>query len=148
MADDSQKIVRYGVVGVAVRSDGRTLVIRRSEFVPAPLKWCFPGGGIEPGEDEITALKREMREELGIHTIPVKRLTESETPWNVHLAWWQISFPENILILPNSREVDSYAWMTFQELRLHPDALESNHFFLEAVIKGGILLSPSNYSEI
>ncbi len=32
----------------------------------APGKWCVPGGGIEPGEDERTAVVRELREETGL----------------------------------------------------------------------------------
>lgn len=28
--------------------------------------WCVPGGGVDEGEDLVTALKREIKEELGI----------------------------------------------------------------------------------
>ena len=31
-----------------------------------PLKWEFPGGKVEQGEDDFAALQRELREELAI----------------------------------------------------------------------------------
>ena len=46
-----EKPWRRGVVGVVVEG-GRLLVIERSQTVEAPGMFCFPGGGIEPGEAE------------------------------------------------------------------------------------------------
>lgn len=58
------------VVGAAVldRLDGATrlLVGRRSSPVSLAGLWEFPGGKVEPGEDPRSALRREVREELGV----------------------------------------------------------------------------------
>ena len=56
---------RRGVVAIARRSlDGRFLVIRRGLTLVAGGKVCFPGGHIEPGEEEDEAIVRECHEEL------------------------------------------------------------------------------------
>lgn len=51
--------------GVMVR-DGRVLVARRPAHKAEGLRWEFPGGKVEPGEDEASCLARELREELGV----------------------------------------------------------------------------------
>ncbi|HEX6368526.1 MAG TPA: NUDIX domain-containing protein [Longimicrobium sp.] len=35
--------------------------------------WEFPGGKCDPGEDDAAALKRELREELGVQVVEVGR---------------------------------------------------------------------------
>lgn len=59
-----KKIIR--VVGAAIINDGKILVAQRPYSAKAykSLKWEFPGGKIEPGETEVEAIKREIREEL------------------------------------------------------------------------------------
>lgn len=53
------------VVAALVRRGGLVLVSRRRADQPMPLLWEFPGGKVEPGEDPVIALAREVREELG-----------------------------------------------------------------------------------
>jgi 8-oxo-dGTP diphosphatase len=45
---------------------GLLLSVQRSAAMSLPLKWEFPGGKIEPGEDAAACLRREVREELGV----------------------------------------------------------------------------------
>ncbi len=53
------------VVAAVVRRGGRILVTRRKDDAERGGLWEFPGGKVEPGEDEASALRREIREELG-----------------------------------------------------------------------------------
>lgn len=45
---------------------GRVLATRRSENMPHPLKWEFPGGKVKEDEKPEVCIVREIREELGI----------------------------------------------------------------------------------
>jgi 8-oxo-dGTP diphosphatase len=53
------------VAGLIVK-DGKLLVCQRTRHQTMPLKWEFPGGKIEQGEQPRAALRRELEEELGI----------------------------------------------------------------------------------
>ena len=54
------------VVGAALVDAGRLLAAQRSGPPELAGLWEFPGGKVEPGEDERAALARECREELGV----------------------------------------------------------------------------------
>ena len=54
------------VVAAVIEKDGKLLVCQRARRQTMPLKWEFPGGKIEEGEQPRDALRRELEEELGI----------------------------------------------------------------------------------
>jgi 8-oxo-dGTP diphosphatase len=54
------------VVAALIAKDGKLLVCQRTRHQTMPLKWEFPGGKIEEGEQPRYALRRELEEELGI----------------------------------------------------------------------------------
>ena len=54
------------VVAAVIEQDGKLLVCQRTKHQTMPLKWEFPGGKIEEGEQPRDALRRELQEELGI----------------------------------------------------------------------------------
>jgi 8-oxo-dGTP diphosphatase len=54
------------VVAALIWRGGEILICRRTRHQLMPLKWEFPGGKIEEGEQPRDALRRELDEELGI----------------------------------------------------------------------------------
>ena len=54
------------VVAALIVRDDKILICQRTRHQPMPLQWEFPGGKIEPGEQAVAALVRELDEELGI----------------------------------------------------------------------------------
>ncbi len=67
----------YVNVAVAIiEQDGKFLIGRRASDKPYAGKWAFVGGKLEPGEIPEEALRREVREEIGmevkiVRTLPV-----------------------------------------------------------------------------
>lgn len=58
-------MIKQVTAALIVRGE-EILCCQRTEHQTLPLKWEFPGGKIEAGEDAPAALQRELEEELGI----------------------------------------------------------------------------------
>ncbi|MFD5324649.1 NUDIX hydrolase [Streptomyces sp. NPDC127092] len=74
-------VVRTRVSAYAVVVDGGRLLLARlaaSSPVFAPGLWHLPGGGIDPGEQPVEALARELREETGLE-LGTARLWDART---------------------------------------------------------------------
>lgn len=54
------------VVAAVIERDGRYLITRRLEGTHLAGLWEFPGGKLLPGEKPEDALRRELKEELGV----------------------------------------------------------------------------------
>lgn len=61
--------IRPAARAVILTPDAR-IVLVRFEF-PAGTRWALPGGGLQPGEDHVTALKRELVEEIGLADVEI-----------------------------------------------------------------------------
>lgn len=64
--------LRISVMGLFIQS-GTVLMIHKMTG-PEPDCWDLPGGGLQPGEPMIQALKREILEETGLSDIRVGNL--------------------------------------------------------------------------
>ncbi len=130
---------RHAVVAIIIE-ESRFLVIRRSEFVRAPGLLCFPGGGIEAGEDFETAVKREAYEELGLNVDVVKHLWSSKTLWGTKLEWLVCTRAVHQEPSPNLEEVSEIHWLEEAELRKRKDLLGSLPDFFSAKDRGVFVL--------
>jgi 8-oxo-dGTP diphosphatase len=63
------------VVCSIIYREGKILIAQRSEKMKLPLKWEFPGGKLKKGENEEQAIMREIKEELNIEILPIKRIS-------------------------------------------------------------------------
>jgi mutator protein MutT len=61
------------VAGVVVDAAGRVLIAQRPAGKHMAGGWEFPGGKLEPGEERLAGLARELQEEIGITLTPPTR---------------------------------------------------------------------------
>jgi 8-oxo-dGTP diphosphatase len=64
------------VVGAALVDDQRRVLVAQRGSGPLAGLWEFPGGKVEPGESDLSALVRECVEELGVQVLPQAFLGE------------------------------------------------------------------------
>lgn len=111
------------VAGILIERGRVLLTLRSAERRAYPSTWALPGGHVEPGELETEALRRELREELGIEVLgcdkePTSRLhlTAGLPNAELHLSTWRITMwrgqPSNLL----REEHDRIAWLGPDEL--------------------------------
>ncbi len=98
------------VAAVIERPDGSFLVAQRPSGKVYAGYWEFPGGKVEPGEEAVAALARELHEELGIDIV-------GAYPWLVRVY----TYPHGTVRLnfyrvtawrgePHPREEQAIAW--------------------------------------
>lgn len=120
-------------VAVGIIKRGNTvLVAERPLHKPYSGYWEFPGGKIESNESGLTALKRELHEELGVDVISAELLFEHQHAYPDKTVLLELWLVHDFTGEPHGKEEQSLRWVTAQtieELRL----LEGNWAILERI---------------
>ena len=82
-----QKKRIWVAVGVIENERGDIFIARRSSDRHQGDRWEFPGGKVESGEDLLTALDRELWEEIGIRAVSYTHLTLPTTCVRCRSRW-------------------------------------------------------------
>jgi 8-oxo-dGTP diphosphatase len=106
------------VVAGLIFEAGKVLACQRSKGGLFPMEWEFPGGKVEESEDDSTALRRELREELGIE---VEAATEVMHYQYQYAAWKEVDLRfyriEAYRGTIENRAFESLAWIEPQSLK-------------------------------
>ena len=120
-------------------SDEKILICQRRKEQALPLKWEFPGGKIEIGEQPVAALKRELDEELGIDAEIGEELTRFVHSYKngggVELAFFRVRTFSGELTNRIFRDV---RWVTRESLPQF-DFLEADIKLVREIAAGSIL---------
>ncbi len=99
------------VVAAVIAKDGKYLITQRRETAVLPLLWEFPGGRVEPGEDDKTALRRELKERLEAEVEVGEKVGERRheyVGYTVELVLYSATLKKDWLV---ARRVRDFRWV-------------------------------------
>lgn len=138
MTVDAGVRTRVSVYAIAVE-DGRLLLARLTDASPVftPGLWHLPGGGIDPGEQPVDTLARELREETGLE-LAAARLLDARTyaarrrgvSWNLTALFYAVELVEGgaPTVAEADGSTDAVSWIPVADLRdsaLSPPAADA-----------------------
>jgi len=108
---EDKSVDKVRVVGAAIVRDGAVLMARRPAGRRHAGLWEFPGGKVESGEDDRTALARELLEELAAPAV-VGELVAVGSDERVVLACYRVQ----LLGEPIALFHDRLSWVPLERL--------------------------------
>ncbi len=111
---------RIRVVAGVISDGSRYLITQRRPTAVLPLLWEFPGGKVEAGETDQTALQREIAHRLNIRVEVGQLISFVSHPYErytVDLSLYECSIVEGA---PQEQGVHAFKWVTSAEFDRYP----------------------------
>lgn len=111
------------VVAAVVEREGRYLITQRRDQAVLSNLWEFPGGKVEPGEQDIDALNRELRERLDAEAHIGRKLGEKVHEYDgyrVALALYQATLVEVPGRPLHAKRVKDFRWVASSDFDQYP----------------------------
>lgn len=99
------KQVVVGIISKEEDTKKYLLVSSKKDFGKYTGFYYPPGGHLEPGEDEISALRREVEQEVGLKITNQKKITESQGDVPDQITHWYLCEVESYDISINNEEL-------------------------------------------
>ena len=113
---------------ILTNNQGKILFQLRDENGRNPNKWGIFGGGIKKGETPVKAIKRELKEELGIN-ISKEKISQERKLQLIDYYIFGINLKKNPKI-SDLKEGKNMKFMTKKEFLKKQDALQRVKLFL------------------
>ncbi|XP_034119355.1 uncharacterized protein LOC117578173 [Drosophila albomicans] len=132
--DESSNLPHYahtllGVGGLVINEKNEVLVVSDRHAIMANM-WKLPGGYVEPNENLVDAVVREVEEETGVRTTFTSMICMRHShSGNFGCSDIYIVMglkPINLDLTPCSREIERVRWMPLDEYFVNPEVLETN----------------------
>ncbi|MDT0331860.1 NUDIX hydrolase [Nocardiopsis lambiniae] len=125
-AVDRPRLRRMASYGIVTDPTGRIMLSLIADGFPGAGTWHLPGGGVDPGEDVRSALRREVWEETGQQGVVGRLITVSShhrvplTGHEVYAVWVfshvHVAHPGPARVLEENGSTADCAWFTPDQL--------------------------------
>ncbi|MFX4260792.1 8-oxo-dGTP diphosphatase MutT [Pelotomaculum propionicicum] len=125
------------VAAAVIRNNGKVLIAQRPECSHMGLKWEFPGGKIEPGEDAAACLKREIREELDLEIEVGRELMVVEHKYRDRKVIMRCHWCRYLRGEAKALECRSFKWVSAGEMKSF-DFAEADRPVVDFLLKSNL----------